>query len=286
MRQSVTLEVAVLGLGEAGGAIASASPRQAGRARLGRVVSGGTRGVASGRASAFRTGSSRRTALPGGRRRRPRPQPHDGGARGRRRRASRRRSPRDSSTPTSTRRRPAHARGCGGDRRDGRVVRGRGAPQARAREGRPHAGARVGRRRRAVRRAGAPARDAGRGRRPRAGRRGRAEAPPQRVHEGPRRLGAGEPRGAKARGAERVAARRDRRGDRGPLLERLLSGSATHAERRLDEMEAAAAYLDELGVEPRVSRAAAAWLEAQMSDVSRASRSSRKRAGVGLKSDA
>ena len=56
-----------------------------------------------------------------------------------------------------------------------------------------------------------------------------------------------------------------------PLLDRLLSGSATHAERRLDEMEAAAAYLDELGVEPRVSRAAAAWLEAQMSDVSRAS---------------
>jgi hypothetical protein len=45
-----------------------------------------------------------------------------------------------------------------------------------------------------------------------------------------------------------------------PLLERLLSGSATHAERRLDEMEAAAAYLQELGVEPRVSRAAAAWL--------------------------
>ena len=27
----------------------------------------------------------------------------------------------------------------------------------------------------------------------------------------------------------------------------------THAERRLDEMEAAAAYLEELGVEPRVS---------------------------------
>ena len=42
-----------------------------------------------------------------------------------------------------------------------------------------------------------------------------------------------------------------------PLLERLLSGSMTHAERRLDEMEAAAAYLEELGVEPRVSRAAA-----------------------------
>jgi Domain of unknown function (DUF1932) len=47
-----------------------------------------------------------------------------------------------------------------------------------------------------------------------------------------------------------------------PLLERLLSGTATHASRRLDEMEAAAAYLEELGVEPRVSRAAAGWLSA------------------------
>ena len=47
-----------------------------------------------------------------------------------------------------------------------------------------------------------------------------------------------------------------------PLLERLVSGSVTHAARRLDEMEAAAAYLEELGVEPRISRAAAEWLEA------------------------
>ena len=46
-----------------------------------------------------------------------------------------------------------------------------------------------------------------------------------------------------------------------PLLERLLSGTVTHAERRLEEMEAAAAYLEELGVEPRVSHAAAEWLE-------------------------
>ena len=46
-----------------------------------------------------------------------------------------------------------------------------------------------------------------------------------------------------------------------PLLERLLEGSVTHAERRVDEMEAAAAYLEELGVEPRVSRAAAQWLQ-------------------------
>ena len=47
-----------------------------------------------------------------------------------------------------------------------------------------------------------------------------------------------------------------------PLLERLVSGTVTHAARRLDEMEAAAAYLEELGVEPRISRAAAEWLEA------------------------
>lgn len=46
-----------------------------------------------------------------------------------------------------------------------------------------------------------------------------------------------------------------------PLLERLLSGSRTHAARRVDEMNAAAAYLQELGVEPRIAAAAAAWLE-------------------------
>ena len=46
----------------------------------------------------------------------------------------------------------------------------------------------------------------------------------------------------------------------GPLLERLLSGSVAHAERRQDEMSAAAAYLGELGVEPRVTEAAAGWL--------------------------
>ncbi len=37
-----------------------------------------------------------------------------------------------------------------------------------------------------------------------------------------------------------------------PLLERLLSGSRTHAARRVDEMEAAAAYVAGLGVEPRL----------------------------------
>jgi 3-hydroxyisobutyrate dehydrogenase-like beta-hydroxyacid dehydrogenase len=46
-----------------------------------------------------------------------------------------------------------------------------------------------------------------------------------------------------------------------PLLERLLSGSRVHAARRVEEMRAAAAYLEELGVEPRVATAAVAWLE-------------------------
>jgi 3-hydroxyisobutyrate dehydrogenase-like beta-hydroxyacid dehydrogenase len=46
-----------------------------------------------------------------------------------------------------------------------------------------------------------------------------------------------------------------------PLLERLLSGSKTHAARRVDEMQAAAAYVDELGIEPRTALAAAAWLQ-------------------------
>jgi 3-hydroxyisobutyrate dehydrogenase-like beta-hydroxyacid dehydrogenase len=46
-----------------------------------------------------------------------------------------------------------------------------------------------------------------------------------------------------------------------PLLERLLTGSREHAARRVDEMQAAAVYVEELGVPPRVSAAAAAWLE-------------------------
>lgn len=50
-----------------------------------------------------------------------------------------------------------------------------------------------------------------------------------------------------------------------PLLERLLTGSRAHAARRADEMTAAAAYLEELGVEPRVASAAAGWL-AQLRD--------------------
>jgi 3-hydroxyisobutyrate dehydrogenase-like beta-hydroxyacid dehydrogenase len=46
-----------------------------------------------------------------------------------------------------------------------------------------------------------------------------------------------------------------------PLLERLLAGSRAHAARRLEEMRAAAAYVEELGVQPRIASAAAAWLE-------------------------
>lgn len=46
-----------------------------------------------------------------------------------------------------------------------------------------------------------------------------------------------------------------------PLLDRLLTGSRAHATRRVDEMRAAAAYVQQLGVEPRISAAAAAWLE-------------------------
>jgi 3-hydroxyisobutyrate dehydrogenase-like beta-hydroxyacid dehydrogenase len=47
-----------------------------------------------------------------------------------------------------------------------------------------------------------------------------------------------------------------------PLLERLLSGSRLHAVRRVEEMRAAAAYLEELGVQPRVASAAADLLAA------------------------
>ena len=67
--------------------------------------------------------------------------------------------------------------------------------------------------------------------------------------------------GAKARGADDWLRREIAAVLGEPLLERLLAGTVTHAERRLDEIEAAAAYLEELGVEPRVSRAAAGWLE-------------------------
>jgi 3-hydroxyisobutyrate dehydrogenase-like beta-hydroxyacid dehydrogenase len=45
-----------------------------------------------------------------------------------------------------------------------------------------------------------------------------------------------------------------------PLLERLLEGSAQHAARRVDEMEAAKALLLDLGVEPRIADASARLL--------------------------
>jgi 3-hydroxyisobutyrate dehydrogenase-like beta-hydroxyacid dehydrogenase len=46
----------------------------------------------------------------------------------------------------------------------------------------------------------------------------------------------------------------------GRLLRRLVEGSRKHAARRVDEMAAAVAMLEELDVEPRVSAASEAWL--------------------------
>jgi 3-hydroxyisobutyrate dehydrogenase-like beta-hydroxyacid dehydrogenase len=46
----------------------------------------------------------------------------------------------------------------------------------------------------------------------------------------------------------------------GHLLRRLVEGSRRHAGRRVDEMAAAVAMLEELGVEPRVAAASEAWL--------------------------
>ena len=53
-----------------------------------------------------------------------------------------------------------------------------------------------------------------------------------------------------------------------PLLERLLTGTREHAARRVDEMRATAAYVEELGVEPRMATAAAEWL-VQIRDAAR-----------------
>lgn len=53
------------------------------------------------------------------------------------------------------------------------------------------------------------------------------------------------------------------------LLERLLSGSRRHALRREQEMQAAVQMLSELGVQPRVSRAAAGWLAQLQAEVAR-----------------
>lgn len=46
----------------------------------------------------------------------------------------------------------------------------------------------------------------------------------------------------------------------GALLRRYIEGSRVHAARRVDEMAAAVAMLEELGVEPRVAAASEAWL--------------------------
>jgi len=55
-----------------------------------------------------------------------------------------------------------------------------------------------------------------------------------------------------------------------PLLERLLSGSRQHAARRVDEMEAASALVAELGLEPSVAQAAVQVLARLRADVDRA----------------
>jgi 3-hydroxyisobutyrate dehydrogenase-like beta-hydroxyacid dehydrogenase len=44
------------------------------------------------------------------------------------------------------------------------------------------------------------------------------------------------------------------------LLQRLIEGSRLHADRRVDEMEAAVGMLEEVGVEPRIASASEAWL--------------------------
>ena len=85
--------------------------------------------------------------------------------------------------------------------------------------------------------------------------------------------------GAKARGADEWLRRQIAEVLGEPLLERLLSGSVTHAERRLDEMEAAAAYLEELGVDLRVSRAAAGWLGSSRTRSARATLTRRSAVG-------
>ena len=45
-----------------------------------------------------------------------------------------------------------------------------------------------------------------------------------------------------------------------PLLDRLVEGSRAHAARRVEEMAAAVAMLEELEVEPRIASASEAWL--------------------------
>ena len=53
------------------------------------------------------------------------------------------------------------------------------------------------------------------------------------------------------------------------LLDRWIQGSRTHAARRAEEMDAAAQLLSEAGVEPRVARATEAWLRELMEEETR-----------------
>ena len=76
-----------------------------------------------------------------------------------------------------------------------------------------------------------------------------------RVHEGAGRFGDREPRAAAAAGHE-AWLESEIAGVIGiELLQRLVDGSRAHAARRVDEMEAAAELLAELGVEPRIATA-------------------------------
>jgi 3-hydroxyisobutyrate dehydrogenase-like beta-hydroxyacid dehydrogenase len=52
----------------------------------------------------------------------------------------------------------------------------------------------------------------------------------------------------------------------GALLRRYIEGSRTHAGRRVEEMEAAVAMLEEIGVEPRIAAASESWLRSLTSE--------------------
>lgn len=52
----------------------------------------------------------------------------------------------------------------------------------------------------------------------------------------------------------------------GALLQRLIEGSRLHAARRVEEMSAAAEMLEEAGVEPRIASASEAWLRSLVAE--------------------
>ena len=86
------------------------------------------------------------------------------------------------------------------------------------------------------------------------GRRRRPEAAAQRLHEGHRGGGDREPRGGASRRRRGARPRRHRgRASASRCSSGCSPGSHAHAARRVDEMSAAAAYVEELGVEPRVA---------------------------------